>query len=170
MPPSAVLCIEPSDVVVEAATFNIPTRDSAVVLPAIHRGFAPLVAVAVRPHGKPLADPAPSVTVRSARPDDIDVLVRLADELHAADAQFGVVTRGPSLEQHLRDSVAAADGLTVVAEGDGQVVGCISAESPQRAQWMSAMVEASPSAYLAMAYVDSRCRAVGVGSDVGPTA
>ncbi|MFB9904533.1 GNAT family N-acetyltransferase [Allokutzneria oryzae] len=152
----------------ESAVVNWPSRDSDAVRELVFHGFATATVIAVRPAGRPIPHVTTSHTIRPAEPRDIEVLTDLAVSLHNHDARYGMVTERPNarelLAEEVKESVEAADGLTVVAERDGEVIGFVDAEVGERASWAQPMVAASPTAYLGKLFVRPGARSGGVAT------
>ncbi|MFB9468755.1 GNAT family N-acetyltransferase [Nonomuraea salmonea] len=143
-----------------------PSRDTVPVRALARRGFAPTVAVSVhrlRPHDAP----ASPVKVRTAGPDDVDVVADMYERLAAYDAQFGWVTPRATTSVRIRESVAG-EVLPLewcwLAEVDGRPAGCLIVEPPARARWISGWVHDAPVAYVGVMYVEPELRGRGIGA------
>ncbi|MEV4562614.1 GNAT family N-acetyltransferase [Nonomuraea sp. NPDC049419] len=143
-----------------------PSRDTVPVRALARRGFAPIVAVSVhrlRPHDAPAAP----VKIRTAAPDDVDVVADMYERLAAYDAQFGWVMPRAATPARIRESVAG-EVLPLewcwLAEVDGRPAGCLIVEPPARARWISGWVHDAPVAYLGVMYVEPELRGRGIGA------
>jgi GNAT superfamily N-acetyltransferase len=147
-----------------------PARDTAAVPALVRHGLSPLVAIAIRPAGRPI-DPGPAdpgLTVRPATAGDVDDIAALRLATSVYDAQFGVVNVRPATPVVLRAASAAkaarADGWTWVAERSGRTVGMIAVDPPAHSDWIRALVRRSPLAYVDCLGVHPDERGSGVGS------
>ncbi|WP_086828739.1 GNAT family N-acetyltransferase [Allokutzneria sp. NRRL B-24872] len=151
----------------ESAVVRLASRDSVALRELVFRGFATATVIAVRPAGRSSPPARPGNKIRPAEPSDIPALTELSVELHSHAAQYGMVTDRPYarelLETSVREAVEAGDGLTMVAEQDGEVIGLVEAMVGERAAWMKGMTSASPAAYIAKLFVRPDVRASGVG-------
>ncbi|GAA3992982.1 GNAT family N-acetyltransferase [Allokutzneria multivorans] len=149
-----------------AAIVNWPSRDSLAVRELVFHGFAPASVIAVRPAGRPI--PAASVAheIRPATEADLPVLIELSVLLHSHDARYGLVTERPNAREVLAGETreAVAEGLVLVAERDGSVVGFVEADTGERADWAQGMVTATPTAYLNKLFVLPEARSGGIAS------
>ena len=142
----------------------LPSRDVSAVAALVQRHFIPSGVLAVRRSGRSTSSPA---GVRAARIDDVDAMVRLSEQLHTYEEQFGVVPHRPdanavrrsTLTSHLRDHPEWA----WLAEDAHGVVGMCVVEPPEVAGWVSGATTATPAAYLSELIVDDAYRATGVG-------
>ncbi|SDN39088.1 GNAT family N-acetyltransferase [Allokutzneria albata] len=148
----------------EAAVINWPSRDSIAVRELVFHGFSPASVVAVRPIGRPIPSLATPHEVRPAVVADIPALVELSVALHSHDARYGLVTERANAREVLAEEMreAVAEGIVLVAERDGEVIGFVEAEAGERASWAQAMVLAEPTAYLSRLYVRPDARSNGV--------
>ncbi|MCR3719888.1 MULTISPECIES: GNAT family N-acetyltransferase [Prauserella salsuginis group] len=155
-----------------AAVVTRPSRDTTGTTALLRRGFAATRVLAVRPANRLGAGPpaVPGVRIRAAEEKDLPALTRMRAELHAYDAQFGVVTaRSDALEQLTEDARAqlAADRPVPqlwIAELYGRPLGFLEIELPPEANWIAGYVHADRVAYLASLHVAEEARSSGVGS------
>ena len=161
----------------EAAMVVLPSKDVALVLPLVRRGFHASVVIAVRTLDRPpasgpqpaLGPPlAPGVSLRSAEVADLDRLTDLAVDLHGYDAQFGGVTHradGPRLlAASMEHQLASHPGWTWVAAVDGDIVGFVQVQPPTDAGWIAPVVARDPVAYLSQLHVVPDRRHTGIGA------
>jgi ribosomal protein S18 acetylase RimI-like enzyme len=154
-----------------AAVVEWPSRDVAGPAALLGRGFAPLTVVAAadmsasrrRDRGRDL-----TVTIRRAGPADISAMVNGGLEVIRFDAHFGGVRERPStraaLERDLTELVAEPEPWTWLAERDGEAVGMLAAERPNRAAWIAPMTKSTPAAYLLLGGVRAGERGGGIGA------
>ncbi|MFC4001604.1 GNAT family N-acetyltransferase [Prauserella oleivorans] len=156
-----------------AAVVTRPSRDTVGTSELLRRGFAPTRVLAVRPADRLGAGPpaVPGVRIRHAEAADLPTLVRLRQELHSYDAQFGVVTTRPDehdlVTTETRDLLADADSATPslwIAELYGRPLGFVEVQLPPAAKWVSEYVTADRVGYLASLHVAEEARSTGVGS------
>jgi GNAT superfamily N-acetyltransferase len=156
-----------------AAVVTWPSRDVAAVLPLVRHGLAPLAVVAARDARTRLAqahelEPPQGLQVRHAGPADIDAVVALGMEVIRFDANFGSVTERTSSEPALRLEMASLlaepQPWVWLAERDGEPVGMLAAERPQRARWIAPMAGPAPVAYLQEMAVRADQRSRGTGA------
>jgi GNAT superfamily N-acetyltransferase len=147
-----------------------PARDTAAVPALIKHGLSPLVAIVIRPAGRPI-DPGrtdPGLTVRPAVPDDVEDIAALRLATSEWDSQFGVVNVRPATPAVLRavseQKSRRADGWTWVAQRSGRTVGMIAVDPPAHADWFRGLVRRSPLAYVDCLGVLPDERGSGVGS------
>ncbi|HXW88622.1 MAG TPA: GNAT family N-acetyltransferase, partial [Streptosporangiaceae bacterium] len=153
------------------AAVRWPSRDVAGARALLRHGLQPLTVTAVRPAGRPMpgsALDARGVRVRPAGPGDITAVTELAVEVIRFDQHFGSVllhphsadAEGLAAEQNL----ATPDPWTWLAERDGQAVGLLIADPPDRADWIASVTSLAPVAYLATLSVRPGERGSGVGT------
>ena len=156
-----------------AAVVTWPSRDVAGALPLVRHGLTPLAVIAAR-DARARRAPAqatelpPGLRVRRAAPSDIDVVVALGMEVIRFDANFGGVTERTSSESAMRQEM---EGLLShrrpwvwLAERDGEPVGMLAAERPERARWIAPMAGLAPVAYLQEMGVWAGQRGTGTGA------
>ncbi|HEY2549542.1 MAG TPA: GNAT family N-acetyltransferase [Streptosporangiaceae bacterium] len=153
------------------AAVRWPSRDAAGVRALLRHGLQPLTVIAARPTGRavPDADPAPAgVRIRPAGPADAGAFTELTLEVIRFDQQFGSVLLRPDAERAerraARRTLALPQPWTWLAERDGQAVGLLVAEPPDRARWIAAVTSQSPVAYLGTLSVLPDERGSGVGT------
>lgn len=150
-----------------------PSRDTSAVRALARRGFAPTVAVAARPRGRPGPVAAPAgFRVRPAAAGDLEGIARLYEALVAYDAQFGWVTPRPSTPARIREYLNGTlhRSWAWVAERDGALAGVVLVDPPPRSRWIASMVSRMPAAYLGVMYADPAVRGEGVGSALAAAA
>ncbi len=161
-----------------AAVITWPSRDTAGVKTLLGRGFAPLAVIAARPAGDGSFSAAKrtdetvqtlsDVSIRRARPADVDELVRLGLEVIRFDAQVSAVIERPgtaaALRRELAQLAAGPQAWVWVAERRGSAIGMLAAERPETARWIAPMVSAAPVAYLLLMGVAAGQRGAGVGA------
>jgi len=152
------------------AAVRWPSRDIGGVRALLRHGLQPLTVIAARIAARALADvPAPAdLTIRPAGPGDVAAVTDLAVEVIRFDQHFGSVRLCPHAEEAewraARENLARPQPWTWLAERDGQAVGLVVAEPPDRAGWIASATSASPAAYLATMSVRPGHRGSGVGS------
>jgi hypothetical protein len=162
-----------------AAVVTWPSRDIDGVRTLLSRGFAPLAVIAARPTGshqamaaaaasRNLATAQPGVSIRRARPADIDLVVRLGLEVIRFDAKVSGVMERPGTADALRHEasslLAGPEPWVWLAERSGRVIGMLAAERPEAARWIAPLVRAESVAYLLLMGVVADERAGGVGA------
>ncbi|OLT42598.1 GNAT family N-acetyltransferase [Saccharomonospora sp. CUA-673] len=155
-----------------AAVVIRPSRDTAGTTTLLRRGFAPTRVLAVRLANRLGAGPpaVPGVRIRAAEEADLATLAAMRGELHAYDAQFGVVTpRADAVERLTEDArTQLAEGRTVpplwIAELYGRPLGFLEVELPPQSDWISGYVDAERVGYLSSLHVSEEARSSGVGS------
>lgn len=148
----------------QALTVSWPSRDTTPVRALAVRNFAPVVVQAV--HRFP-ARAAAARGLRRATAADLETMARLYDRLVAYDAQFGWVTFRPSTPSRIREYLATEVLPTEwcwLAAPDGEAVGCVVVQPPDRSGWIAGSVNAAPAAYLSVMYVEPSARGRGVGA------
>jgi predicted N-acetyltransferase YhbS len=159
------------------AAVRWPSRDIGGVRALLHHGLQPLTVIAARPAGRtvPGTRPVPdsrtgpgNPQIRPAGPGDVDAVAALTLELIRFDENFGGVLLRPYAEraerQAAEQTLAQAEPWTWLAERDGQAVGLLVAQPPDRAGWIAAATSQSPVAYLATMSVLPGERGAGVGT------
>jgi predicted N-acetyltransferase YhbS len=148
-----------------------PSRDVAGVRALLRHGLQPLVVTAARPAGRAMPDAAPEpagLRIRPAGPGDVDVVTALAMEVVRFDQHFGSVLERPHTERVERQAagkiLARPQPWTWLAERDGQPVGLLMAEPPDKAGWIAPAVGKRPVAYLGTMSVRPEHRGSGVGT------
>jgi GNAT superfamily N-acetyltransferase len=156
-----------------AAVVTWPSRDVAGAVPLVRHGLAPLAVIAARDArgGRAQARETkapPGLRVRRAGPTDIDAVVALGMVVIRFDANFGSVTERTSSEPALRREMASLlsdqQPWVWLAERDGEPVGMLAAERPDRARWIAPMTGPAPVAYLQEMGVRADQRARGTGA------
>lgn len=159
-----------------AALVTWPSRDVAGVAALRRHGLAPSEVIAARtPGARPTGRwPAAGdgagdgVSIRRARPADLDAVVTLGMEVVRYDALVCSVTERPETAAALREETAAALAVPEpwiwLAERDGEPVGMLSAERPEAAEWIAPMAGRSPVSYLLLLGVRSGQRGGGIGA------
>jgi predicted N-acetyltransferase YhbS len=148
-----------------------PSRDVAGVRALLRHGLQPLVVTAARPAGRAMPDAVPEpddLRIRPAGPGDVDAVTALAMEMVRFDQHFGSAQERPHTERAERQAVgqtlARPEPWTWLAERDGQPVGLLIAEPPDRAGWIASAAGQRPVAYLATMSVRPQHRGSGVGA------
>jgi GNAT superfamily N-acetyltransferase len=156
-----------------AAVVTWPSRDVTGVLPLVRHGLAPMAVVAARDaRSRPAHDhemePPAGLQVRRAGPADIDAVVALGMDVIRFDANFGGVTERassePALRQEMADLLSEPQPWVWLAERDGEPVGMLAAERPERARWIAPMAGPAPVAYLQEMAVRADQRGQGSGA------
>jgi predicted N-acetyltransferase YhbS len=153
------------------AAVRWPSRDIGGVRALLHHGLMPLTVIAARPAGRarPTAASWPDgLRIRPAGPGDAAAVTALTLEVIRFDQHFGSVLLHPHAERaELRAAEQALAGpqpWTWLAERDGQAVGLLVAEPPDRADWIAPASRQAPVAYLATLSVLTGERGAGVGT------
>jgi predicted N-acetyltransferase YhbS len=153
------------------AAVRWPSRDIGGVRAMLRHGLLPLTVIAARPAGRAMPDAAPwpdGLRIRPAGPGDADAVTALVLEVIRFDQHFGSVLLHPHAErverQAAEETLARPEPWTWLAERDGQAVGLLIAEPPDRAGWIAAATGQGPVAYLATMSVLPGERGAGVGS------
>ncbi|MGI5504380.1 GNAT family N-acetyltransferase [Lentzea sp. CA-135723] len=151
-----------------AAIVQLPSRETADVLPLVHRGFSPLLVVAERLAGRTSAARPSGVTVRAATHADLDVAVELNLDTVRYDAQFGMVSERANTAELLREELTGVldrdhEAMWLAVSGDTPV-GMLFVDMPQHSGWMERYTPARPFAYLAHLGVRPDARGTGAGS------
>jgi predicted N-acetyltransferase YhbS len=148
-----------------------PSRDFGGVRALLRHGLQPLAVIAARPIGRPTPEPAPwleDLRIRPAGPGDVDAVTALVLEVVRFDQHFGAVQLRPHTEQAERlaaeQTLSKPEPWTWLAERDGQVVGLLTAEPPDRATWIAPLTRPGSVAYLATMSVLPDQRGAGVGN------
>lgn len=165
-----------------AAIVNWPSRDVEGAATLIRRGFVPLAVIAARAtdevgsagsagsagSGRDGAPVPLGVRIRRASQSDLDVVVELGLEVVRFDGHFGGVAERPftaaALTREVAGILADPQPWVWVAERDGEVIGMLIAETPERAAWIAGFTGPSPVAYLLLMGVRKDQRARGVGA------
>ena len=153
------------------AAVRWPSRDIGGVRALLRHGLLPLTVIAARPAGRAMPEATPwpgDLRIRPAGPGDVAAVTALSLEVIRFDQHFGGVQFRPHAERAQRhqaeQTLARPDPWTWLAERDGQAVGLLVAEPPDRAGWMAAATGPSPVAYLATLSVLPGERGAGVGT------
>ena len=153
------------------AAVRWPSRDVGGVRALLRHGFRPLTVIAARPAGRavPTCAPKPAgLLIRQADPDDVAVVTALTMEVIRFDQHFGCVLLHPHTERVQRQEdqriLALPEPWTWLAERDGQAVGLLVAEPPDRASWIATATSQHPVAYLGTMSVSPDERGSGVGT------
>ncbi len=150
---------------------SVAARDTALVRPLVHAGFAPNSVLAV--HRLSRADvqrpeSSDEVVVRVAQPSDLDAVVAGHVAVQAFDAHIGTLPERPDAERVMRPLAERAlrdrPSWNWVAEQAGSIVGVCQMEPPDDAQWVAGEVVSPVTAYLAVLHVDPAARGLRVGS------
>lgn len=168
----AHLAAEPTTVCRDSqAAVRWPSRDAGGVRTLLRHGLQPLTVTAARPAGRAVPDPPPGLAglrIRSAGPGDAAVVTGLSMQVIRFDQHFGSVLLRPHTErveqQAIEQTLALPQPWTWLAERDGQAVGLLVAEPPDRAGWIAPAVSHGPVAYLATMSVQPQERGSGVGT------
>jgi GNAT superfamily N-acetyltransferase len=171
-----------------AAVVTWPSREIDGVKPLLRHGLTPLTVAAVRTTGRggrptaglppravgaasgadPLAAARGGAKIRRAEAADFDEVVRLGLDLIRFDAHFDCAIERPgagdALRRYVDRMLDVPDSWTWLAERDGGAVGMLSAEQPQDAGWIAAMVSVAPAAYLMQMIVSPGERGTGLGA------
>jgi predicted N-acetyltransferase YhbS len=152
------------------AAIRWPSRDVAGARALLRHGLQPLTVIAVRSAGRAVPDQAPApdgVRIRQAGPDDVAAVAALTMEVIRYDQHFGSVQLHPHAERAERhaaeDTLALSEPWTWLAERDGQAIGLLVAQPPERARWIAAVTSQDPVAYLATMAVRPDERGSGIG-------
>jgi predicted N-acetyltransferase YhbS len=153
------------------AAVRWPSRDIGGVRALLSHGLQPLTITAARPAGRAGPDVAPGrsgLRIRPADPGDVAVVTALTVEVIRFDQHFGSVLLRPNAEQAQRQAaeqtLARPEPWTWLAERDGQAIGLLVAEPPDRAGWIAPATGQSPVAYLGTMSVRPDQRGSGVGT------
>ena len=154
-----------------AAMVNWPCRDVGGVNTLLRHGLQPLIVIAVRPMGQPGTPPDPAragLVVREAGPADLDAVTGLEIGVIRYDAHFGAAIMRPDTEALVRAETAAAlaarPAWAWLAERDGQPVGLVHVQPPERSGWIAGMARGGVTAYLQTLFVRPGERGTGVGA------
>ncbi len=153
------------------AAIRWPSRDIGGVRALLRHGLLPLTVIAARPAGRATPDAAPwpgGLRIRPAGPGDVAAVTALTMEVIRFDQHFGSVLFRPQAEraqrQEAEQALARPEPWTWLAERDGQAVGLLVAEPPDRAGWIAAATGPGPVAYLGTLSVLPGERGAGVGT------
>lgn len=153
------------------AAVRWPSRDVGGVRALLRHGLLPLTVIAARAAGRAVPDLAPrpdGLRIRPAGPGDVTVVTELSMEVIRFDQHFGSVLLRPQAERAQRQAaertLARPEPWTWLAERDGQTVGLLVAEPPDRAAWIALATRQGPVAYLGTMSVRPDERGSGVGT------
>ncbi len=153
------------------AAVRWPSRDIGGVRALLRHGLLPLTVIAARPAGRatPNAEPWPGgLRIRPTGPGDAAAVTALSLEVIRFDQHFGSVLLHSHAErverQAAEQTLARPEPWTWLAEREGQAVGLLVAEPPDRAGWIAAATGRAPVAYLATMSVLPGERGAGVGT------
>jgi predicted N-acetyltransferase YhbS len=153
------------------AAVRWPSRDIGGVRALLRHGLLPLTILAARPAGRAMPDATPrpgGLRIRPAGPGDVAAVTELALEVIRFDQHFGSVLLHPHAEraqwQAAEQNLARPEPWTWLAERDGQAVGLLVAEPPERSGWIAAATGPGPVAYLGTMSVLPGERGAGVGT------
>jgi predicted N-acetyltransferase YhbS len=151
------------------AAVRWPSRDVGGVRALLRHGLQPLTVIAARPTGRHTPGAAPDgVRIRPAGPGDVAAVTALTMEVIRFDQDFGSVRLLPHAERVQRQAdeqtLARPEPWTWLAERDGQAVGLLVTDPPDRAGWIAAATNQRPVAYLATMSVLPDERGSGVGT------
>ena len=158
-----------------------PSRDVGAAAALAAHGMRPTVHLAARrgtaPGGAAGHGPA-GLVVRDATPDDVPALVEHQLAELAYDELVGAARVRPGAREHLATQVAGAvanpattflvatappsDGRGTV-DRDGEVLGVVAVEPPERSGAVAGTVTTGPVAYLVLLHVTGAARGAGVG-------
>jgi GNAT superfamily N-acetyltransferase len=145
-----------------------PSRDAGGVPALLRHGFAPLAVVAARTARPPRPTAPADPQIRRAGPADVEAVTALGVQLVRYDAQFGGVVERPETEAGLRTEceklLAEPEPWVWLAERDGEALGVLIAERPERATWIAPLARPAPVAYLQQGFVRSGLRGAGLGA------
>ncbi|MDF9875041.1 GNAT family N-acetyltransferase [Cellulosimicrobium cellulans] len=156
-----------------------PSRDVGAVAALAAHGMRPTVHLAARRGTAPGAaghGPA-DLVVRDATPDDVPALVEHQLAELAYDELVGAARVRPGAREHLVTQVAGAVAnpattflvATAPSDGrgsvdrDGEVLGVVAVEPPERSGAVVGTVTTGPVAYLVLLHVTGAARGAGVG-------
>lgn len=151
-----------------AWSLRLPGVARSATLALLDRGFAPATTTMVRPSR---AIPAPAtppvgVRIRPPQPADAAAMAALARELVATEVAFGATReRAPHLaDGYATEALAAPEGWTLVAEGEGDaMLGWASISPVAASAWAAPSTSLAPAAYLGIATVTAARRSGGIG-------
>jgi len=153
------------------AAVRWPSRDIGGVRALLRHGLQPLTVIAARSAGRAVPDATPvpgGLRIRPACPGDVAAVTALTLEVIRFDQHFGSVLLHPHAERVERQAAEQVLSLpepwTWLAERDGQPVGLLVAEPPDRAGWIASATRQDPVAYLATLSVLPDERGSGVGT------
>jgi predicted N-acetyltransferase YhbS len=153
------------------AAIRWPSRDVGGIRALLRHGLQPLTVIAARPAGRDGLDQAPRTRdflVRPAGPDDVAAVTALTLEVIRYDQYFGSVRLHPQTERVEREAaeqtLAQPETWTWLAEREGQAIGLLIAQPPDRADWIAAITGQGPVAYLATMCVRPDERGSGIGA------
>jgi predicted N-acetyltransferase YhbS len=149
-----------------------PSRDIGGVRALLRHGLQPLTVIAARPIGRARPEAEPErrggLRVRPAGSHDVPAVTALTLELIRFEEHFGSARLHPQARRVLRQAaeqtLALTQPWTWLAERNGQVVGLLVAEPPDRAGWIAAATRQAPVAYLGTLSVRPGERGSGVGT------
>ncbi|GLU45883.1 GNAT family N-acetyltransferase [Nocardiopsis ansamitocini] len=153
-----------------AALLTWPARDVSGVRPLQRHGLQPFTVLAARQRrrGVPPSLPPRDVTIRLADHHDLAAVVSLVMEEHRYEQHFGGVFIQPETAEQTRRVVARAlsrpPSWVWLAERRGRAVGLVWVSPPERARWVSPLVNAGPAAYIGYGVVAEEERGSGIGT------
>ena len=121
--------------------------------------------------------PGPDTRIRRAGNADAETIAAFGAEVARFDAHFSGTPSRPGTVAALRHEATrllaarpgaeadpAARPWTWLAERDGQPIGVIATQRPDRAAWIAPMTRLAPVAYTVLGYVSPQERSAGVGA------
>jgi predicted N-acetyltransferase YhbS len=152
------------------AAIRWPSRDVGGIRALLRHGLQPLTVIAARPAGRDVLDQARrpgDFLIRPAGPGDVAAVTALTLEVIRYDQYFGSVQLHPHAElverQAAEQTLAYSEPWTWVAEREGEAIGLLIAQPPDRADWIAPGTGQAPVAYLATMCVRPEERGSGVG-------
>jgi GNAT superfamily N-acetyltransferase len=149
------------------ATISWPSRDTAAIPLFMRHGFSPTTVLAIRPSRPPEPSDHSTVVIRPIRVSDVPAATRLWCELTAMDNPFLGHPVRPATEEHFArvlTDIAENGRWTWVAEDDGEILGLLKLDPPEKAGWVAGLVAASPIAYLGAMFISPGRRGGRLGS------
>jgi GNAT superfamily N-acetyltransferase len=155
-----------------AATITWPARDVSGVSTLLRHGLQPIAVIAVRAARPEPAGPGPArdenLVIRAAGPADLDAVTGFEMGVIRYDALFGMAIPRPGTEALVRAetqaALAARPARAWLAERDGEPVGLVTVQPPERARWITGMTRAGVTAYLPTIFVRPGERGGGIGT------
>ena len=154
-----------------AAMITWPARDVSGVTTLLRHGLQPITVIAVRPARSTAAGPRPagdeSLVIREAAPADLDVVTEFEMGVIRYDALFGAAIVRPATEELVRAETQAALAVRParawLAERDGEPVGLVHVQPPEKSRLIAGMTRAGVTVYLQTIFVRPGDRGGGVG-------